>query len=383
MNSLNTLLRKVKFSKRPVSRVREYGQPDYIFFVLVVVLALFGILMVYDSSIAIAIRDFSNPYYYVLEQLRWLVLGSIAFVVFSKIDYHRWYNLALPMLTVTIGLLIAVFLPGIGVKAYGAHRWINLGFLIIQPAELTKLVMIIYLSAWLSLPEKGRFTAFLMLIGIVAGLVLMEPDMGTTMIIVSISLLLYFFSGAPIRHILSVLPFGALGVAGLIMAAPYRLQRLMTFLDPDSDPLGASFQIKQVTLALGVGGWFGLGIGRSKQKFEYLPEANTDSIFAIIGEELGLIGGVVIIGLYMLLVWRGYRIAKYAPDKFGRLLALGISSWIGIQMCMNMASMVALIPLTGIPLPLISSGGSSLIILLAALGIVMNISRQRVSKFER
>jgi cell division protein FtsW len=157
----------------------------------------------------------------------------------------------------------------------------------------------------------------------------------------------------------------------------------MTFLDPDSDPLGASFQIKQVTLALGAGGWFGLGIGRSKQKFEYLPEANTDSIFAIIGEELGLIGGVVVIALYMLLVWRGYRIAKYAPDKFGRLLALGISSWIGIQMCVNMASMVALIPLTGIPLPLVSSGGSSLIILLAALGIVMNISRQRVSKFIR
>lgn len=381
MKYIQRFARSLRTSAKHTSRVKEYGQPDYLFFLGVVLLSLFGILMVYDSSIAIAIRDFSNPYYYVSEQIRWLLLGSIAFVVFSKIDYHRWYSLAAPMLMVTIGLLVAVFLPGIGVKAYGAHRWITLGFAVIQPAEIAKLVLAIYLSAWLSAPEKGRYPAFLMLIGLTVGLVLIEPDMGTAMIIAAIAFLLYFFSGSPVRHLLYVLPFGLAGIGGLIFAVPYRLRRLMTFLDPDSDPLGASFQIKQVTLALGAGGWFGVGIGRSKQKFEYLPEANTDSIFAIIGEEFGFVGAVMVILMFLFVVWRGYRIAKYAPDQFGRLLALGISSWVGVQMCINIAAMVALIPLTGVPLPLISSGGSSLIILLSALGIVMNISRQQTKKY--
>lgn len=343
-----------------------------------VLLSLFGILMVYDSSVAIAMRDFSDQYYFVREQLKWLGLGSIVFVVCANISYRWWSRLAVPMLFVTLGLLMAVFIPGVGVRALGAHRWINVGFFILQPAELAKFSMVIYLSAWFARSEKKRFLSFLLLLGTVSGLVILEPDLGTSLIITTIALLLYFFSGAALRHFLFLIPCIAAAVIVLIIVAPYRAQRLMTFLDTEHDPQGSSYQIRQVLLGLGSGGWFGVGIGKSRQKYEYLPEANTDSIFAIIGEEVGFIGAAAVVGLYMFLVSRGFAIARRAPDAFGRLLALGISSWIGVQTLMNLGAMVALIPLTGIPLPFISYGGSSLIILLASLGILVNISRYRI-----
>lgn len=348
---------------------------DRWFLLIVVALSLFGILMVYDSSVAIAIRDFGTPYYFVREQLKWLILGGIALFIFSRIDYHIWKRLALPLLLVTLVLLAAVFLPGIGVRALGAHRWLNVGLFILQPAELAKLVLVIYLSAWFSRDEKDRFMAFLLLVGMVLGLVILEPDLGTAVIILSIALILYFLSGAPVVQFLLLLPVLLVGITGLAVMAPYRFRRLTTFFNPESDPLGASYQIRQILLALGSGGWLGVGIGQSRQKYEYLPEANTDSIFAIIGEEVGFIGALAVLVLFIFLIWRGFRIGKGAPDVFGRLLALGISSWIGMQTLINLAAMVALLPLTGVPLPLVSYGGSSLIILLSGLGIVLNISK--------
>lgn len=354
---------------------------------IVLLLSLFGVLMVYDSSVAIAIRDFGNQYYYAGEQLKWLGIGVLAMFVLSRIDYHTWYALALPALLGTMGLLMAVFIPGLGVRALGANRWLNFGVFILQPAELAKLVLVMYLAAWFTphhwngagftTREKGRFGAFLLLTGIMFGLVILEPDLGTGIIIASSALIMYFLSGAPTRHFAILVPIVLIGITLLAVSSPYRFKRLTTYLNPESDPLGASYQIRQVLLSLGSGGWTGIGIGKSRQKYEYLPEANTDSIFAIIGEETGYMGAIVVIGAYVFLVWRGFRVAARAPDPFGRLLAGGITSWIGVQSFLNIGAIAAVIPLTGIPLPFISYGGSSFVILLAATGIVLNISRQR------
>lgn len=351
--------------------------PDFWLTAVTIVLVLFGLVMVYDSSVAIAIRDFSDQYYFVKEQFRWFIVGTGVFIAVCLVPYHSWYRLAMPLLILTLILLAAVFLPGIGVRAQGASRWINMGIFVFQPAELAKLSLVIYLAAWFSYPERKRIGAFLLLLTLIVGLVVAEPDLGTAFIILATAIVLYFLSGAPLWQFFLLIPVLGISVATLAIVSPYRMRRLTTFFNPDTDPLGASYQIRQVLLALGSGGWFGIGVGQSRQKYEYLPEANTDSIFAIVGEEFGFVGTSVVILLFLFLVWRGFRIAKRAPDNFGRNLALGISSWIGIQTVINLAAMVALIPLTGVPLPLISYGGSSLILTLAGIGILVNISRQR------
>lgn len=375
----NSLLRIVHRGKSVNRKPRpKTTRADKWLIVVVILISLFGVLMVYNSSAAIAIRDFSDQYYYVKEQLKWLVVGFIAFVLCSKVYYKSWFALSIPVLFSTLALLLAVFIPGIGIRALGAHRWINFGFFVLQPAELAKLSMIIYLAAWFANPEKNRLVSFLLFLGMVVGLVMLEPDLGTSMIIVSIALILYFFSGAPIRHFALLVPLLLACIVVLAVVAPYRLQRLTTFFNREHDPLGSSYQIQQVLLGLGSGGWTGVGIGKSRQKYEYLPEANTDSIFAIIGEEIGFVGGVLVILSYVFIIWRGFRIALKVHDSFGRLLALGISSWVAIQTAINLGAMVALVPLTGVPLPFISYGGSSFIILLSAMGILANISKYRI-----
>lgn len=362
-----------------IHRIQKAGKIsiDRWLFLGIVVLSFFGVLMVYDSSVAIAIRDFSNQYYYVTEQLKWLIIGFIGLIIASKVPYKIWYHVALPLLFGTLFLLLAVFIPRIGIQAMGAHRWINFGIFVLQPAELTKFSIIIYLSAWFSQPEKKRFLSFLLLMAMTVGLVLLEPDLGTAVIIMAIAFVLYFFSGAPVKHFLLMIPILIAGVLILALVAPYRVQRLTTFLNPQRDPLGSSYQIRQVLLGLGSGGWTGVGIGKSREKYEYLPEANTDSIFAIIGEEIGFIGASATILAFLFIIWRGFRIASRSPDSFARLLALGVSSWIAIQTIINLGAMVGLLPLTGVPLPFISYGGSNFIIALVAMGIVLNISTYR------
>lgn len=352
------------------------GVGDRWLLVATVILATVGILMVYDSSVAIALRDFGDPYYFVREQVKWLVLGFIGFAIFSRFPYSVFRQFAVPIIVGTLILLLAVFIPGFGVHALGARRWLNFGLFVVQPAEVAKLAMVIYLSAWFSTKEKGRLAAFLLLTGMVVGLVLLEPDMGTATTILLTALALYFLSGAPIGHFLAIIPVLLVGFGGLAIAQPYRLRRVMTFLNPDLDPLGSSYQIRQILLALGSGGLFGVGLGKSRQKYEYLPEANTDSIFAILGEETGFIGATIVVLLFLFLVWRCFKIARRIQDPFGKLLALGVGSWIGIQAFVNIGSMVAIMPLTGVPLPLISYGGSNLVITLGALGMVYNISKK-------
>jgi cell division protein FtsW len=355
--------------------LHKINKPDYWLILTIVPLSLFGLLMVYNASVAMAIRDFGNQYYYLQEQTKWLVLGLIIAIIFSFIDYRFWKKIAFPIMIVTILLLCIVLIPGVGIQALGAKRWINLGFFVLQPAEFAKLSLVIYLSAWFSGKTSERLFPFLLLLGVLVGLIMLEPDLGTTMIITLTSLALFFYSGAALKLFLLIIPIIAVVATSLALFSPYRLKRLLTFFNPELDPLGASYHIRQAIIAIGSGGLFGLGLGQSRQKYEYLPEANTDSIFAIIGEELGFIGCVGLIAVYLFILWRGFRIARGIDDPFGRNLALGITTWIGIQTIINISAMVALIPLTGVPLPFISYGGSSLIILFAACGILVNISR--------
>ncbi len=351
------------------------GRFDWLVILTVFFLVAFGLLMIYAASAVGAYRDFGDRFYYLREQGQWLVVGLAAMMVMSFFPYKKLYTLALPLLLACMVLLVIVFIPGLGIRAYGAHRWLNFGLFVLQPSELTKLAMVIYLSAWFSKREANRIWSFLLLVGLIVGLVILQPDLGTAILILSICVILYFLSGAPIRSFALLVPIMFGGAGALAVVAPYRMRRLTTFLNSNFDPLGSSYHIRQVLISLGSGGMLGVGLGNSLQKYEYVPEATTDSIFAIIGEELGFVGAVVLILIYALFLLRGFRIASRARDRFGQLLAAGVVSWVGIQLLINLSSMVALLPLTGVPLPFISYGGSSLVVLLMGVGILLNISR--------
>ena len=373
-------MRKIHRKKKVFTHLRTKSGFDKLLFIALIILSLFGALAVFNASVVSAYRDFGNQYYFVKDHLMYIGVGFFLMMVTSYIDYKKWYALAIPLLFGTLILLVAVFVPGLGVHALGARRWINLGFFSVQPTEIAKLVLVIYLSAWFSNKEKGRLMPFVILLGVVLGLVILQPDLGTAVIIVVLAALLYFLSGAPLRHFLALIPVIIIGVGILAIAVPYRLARITTFLNPNTDPLGSSYHIRQVLIALGSGGWFGLGLGKSRQKYEYLPEANTDSIFAIIAEEIGFLGSLLFLGVLLFIVFRAFKIAQRAPDRFSQLLAAGIGAWFAIQTLINLGAMVALIPLTGVPLPLISSGGSNLISLLVGFGILLNISKHLEQK---
>lgn len=342
---------------------------------LVLFLLSFGLLMVYDASSATGAQTFNDKYYFLKEQVKWSVVGLIGAAFAYFFDYRLLKKFALPGILVSLLLLISVFLPGIGIRAYGASRWVNLGFMALQPSELAKLALIIYLSAWLTTREKGKLSAFLLLIGLLVGLIIMQPDMGTAIVLFLTAMILYFISDNEILGLIFLTPIIALGGIGLAMRSPYRLKRLLTFLNPDVDPLGASYHIRQALIALGSGGIFGLGLGNSRQKYSYLPEATTDSIFAIIGEELGLIGAVVLISIFLVFFVQAFKLTLSVEDAFGKLLGMGIISWLAVQTFVNLASIVGLIPLTGVPLPFISYGGSALVVELVGVGILANIWR--------
>lgn len=360
------------------SRSRYHAQPhprgfDYVLLTVVVILVLFGMLMVYDASVVEAFRVFSDKFYFARLQAQWAVVGIIGLGLASVIPLKLVKRGALPFLLLSLVLLVAVAIPGLGQEVQGARRWLNVGGVTIQPSELVKLSVVIYLSHWLSKPRSASH--FLMLVGLIVLLVMAQPDLGTSVVVTATAMGMYFLSGAPVGTLVLLGVAGAAAGFLLIFTSAYRKQRLLTFLDPSSDPLGASYHIRQILIALGSGGLLGVGIGRSRQKFEYLPEATTDSIFAVMAEEIGFVGGAILIGLFVLLVLRGFRIARAARNPFSQLLAGGITLWIGVQAFLNIATMVALVPLTGVPLPFISYGGSSLITLLTGVGLLLNVSR--------
>lgn len=348
--------------------------------IIAILLTLFGIFMIYEASSVTAIRVYGDSFYFVKNQLTWFVLALGAFTFFALLDYHLLYTLALPMLLANLVLLMMVFVPGLYTTALGAKRWLRLGPIPLQPSELTKMSLIIYLSAWFSFKERSRFFAFLFLTGIVIGLVMLQPDLGTASILGLVAVFLYFMSGAPFKHFGFIIPAALVVLLVFAVSSPYRLHRLMTFTNPDSDPQGIGYHVKQINIALSLGGVFGVGFGNSKQKFQFLPEAHTDSIFAIIGENFGFVGATFITSMYMLMLFLIYQQIGKIRDRLGFLLAGGIMFLIGLQSLINLGAMVQVLPLTGVPLPFISYGGSSLVSFYILLGILVNILRRQQSR---
>lgn len=341
--------------------------------ILSLLLTLFGIFMIYEASSITAIRVYGDSFYFVKNQLIWLGIALCAFTFFALFDYHLLYTFALPILLVNLVLLMLVFVPGLYTTALGARRWLRFGPIPIQPSELTKMSLIIYLSAWFSFKERSRFFAFLFLTGIVIGLVMLQPDLGTAAILGLVAVFLYFMSGAPLHHFGFIIPATCVVLMVFAISSPYRFQRLVTFTNPNSDPQGIGYHVKQINIALSLGGVVGVGFGNSRQKFQFLPEAHTDSIFAIIGENFGFIGASFIVTMYMLIVYLIYRQLGFVRDRLGYLLASGIMFLIGLQTLINLGAMVQALPLTGVPLPFISYGGSSLVSFYILLGILVNI----------
>jgi len=356
---------------------------DKTLFTIVMILLIFGLVMISSAGVIYSETRFADAYYFFQRQLIYgVVPGLLALFVCSRIDYHFWKKISVIFFFASIIFLVLVFVPGVGTKVYGASRWIFLGPFSFQPSEMAKLSIIIYLAAWLESRGKHRikdffegFLPFLGIMGLMGLLIMKQPDTGTLGVIVLTSIAIFFVAGASFKHIASIGGLGLLFLWILIKIEPYRFNRILAFLDPRSDPQGIGYQINQALLAIGTGGIFGVGLGQSRQKFNYLPEPVGDSIFAIIGEELGLIGATALIILFVLLAMRGIKIAKNAPDVFGKLLAVDIIMWIVFQAFINISANIALVPLTGIPLPFISYGGTSLVFLMAGIGILLNISK--------
>ncbi|MDO8610366.1 MAG: putative peptidoglycan glycosyltransferase FtsW [bacterium] len=340
------------------------------------ILSLIGIVFIFESSAVRSMHEFGDSFHYLKLQMIWMGLGMICLTIFSLFDYHKLYYFAFLAMMATIMLLVIVLIPNIGSKAGGSRRWLDLGFFNVQPTEIAKFSVIIYLSSWFIHKERKRFFSFLILLGILMALIMLQPDMGTAIIVFSISIIMYFLSGMNFMHLLLLVPAAVGGFALLIKISPYRFNRLLAFFDPSRDPLGITYHINQILISLSNGGLFGQGIGASRQKYLFLPEAHTDSIFAIIAEEIGFIGCVVIIGLFIFLIYKMYQVAKFAPDRYGKLLAGGIFAFFNLQIVINLAGITNLFPLTGVPLPFISYGGSNLLICFAMLGILMNIEKQ-------
>lgn len=346
-----------------------------------VALVCIGVLMVYSASIAQAYATYGSPYYTVVRELVWAAVGLVALAVVVRVDYHRWHRLALPVFALSLMMLVLVLVPHLGHSSNGARRWFSLGAgVTIQPSEVIKLALVLYLAAWLSSKGdrvadfKATFVPFSMILGFIALLIIREPDMGTAIVVVVAMFAVYFVAGANLGHMV-VVSAGATGVAWLLAhSSSYRYDRLMAFTDPWKDPTGTGYHTIQALLALGAGGIFGTGLGNSWQKF-VIPAPDTDSILAIIGEEWGLIGTLAVLLLFLIIAYRGMRIAATAPDTFGRLLAAGITALVTFQALMNFAVITSSVPFTGVPLPLISYGGSSMVITMVSLGILLNISR--------
>ena len=343
-------------------------------FIMTIGMLIFGLIMIYSASVTEAIHISGDKFFFVKQQLRWAIVGMVSLLILSRISLHTIQKLSPTLIITGLTLLILVLIPGFGLKLHGARRWLAIPFFTLQPSELMKLIQIIYLSSFLT-SKRVELVQFLVFIAFVSFLILLQPDMGTTLVIVTSAIAVYFLAGYPIKHILSLGVVGIALVSILVIASPYRRSRLTTFLNPMHDPLGSSYHIRQILLAFGSGGTSGVGFGKSRQKHDYLPEATTDSIFAVIGEELGFIGSSIVILALLYFIYLGFEVSARATTNFSKVLSGGITAWFAIQVVLNLSSMVALTPLTGIPLPLISYGGSALITMLSGIGILINIAR--------
>ncbi len=337
--------------------------------------------MVYSASAIWADYKFDDSFFFAKRQLLFAGVGVLAMLFIMNIDYWTWRTWSKVLVIVCFVLLGLVLIPGVGMVRNGSQSWIGVGAFSVQPSEFMKLAMIIFLAKFLT--ERQRFITTIKkglapslgLVFLAFGLIMLQPDLGTGTVMVATSVVMIFIAGAQIKHFLFLGLLAVAGFVGLVLSAPYRINRITSFLDPWSDPLGTGFQIIQSLYAIGPGGLFGLGLGQSRQKFFYLPEPQTDFIFAIIAEELGFIGGTFVLLLFALLLWRGIRIALGAPDLYGSFLAVGIIAMVAIQVFINIGVVTGMMPVTGITLPFLSYGGSSLTLMLMAIGVLLNISR--------
>ncbi len=368
---------------------KTFSRPDYILILTVATLLFFGLLILISASAPISQEKFGNPYYFLKHQIIFglipgFLLAFLAIIIPLNL-IKKWVPL---LLLVNLILLGIVFLPGLGVTFGGATRWLSLGKITFQPSEFLKLTFILYLASWLAsrtekiktIAKRREFTntliAFLIIIGTITLLLIFQPHLSILVIIATVGTLMYFLSGTPLWHTILILLTGIGGVFSLIKLAPYRMERWTVFLRPETDPLGMGYQLKQSLVAVGSGGILGLGLGYSRQKFGFLPQAFSDSIFAVLSEETGFVGSLILIFLFLIFLWRVFKTSRVITDKFSKLAVVGISLWITLQAFVNIGAMIGILPLTGVPLPFIGYGGSHLIVELTAVGILFNIFKQ-------
>ena len=346
-------------------------------------LVLLGLMMILSASFVSSFTTYGSSFLFFNRQLLWVVIGLVSFVVFSRVDYRKLKGVGYVLIVVVTALLFAVLVPGLGTTVGGSARWLGIGPLSFQPSELAKLALILFAADVFARKQERSLDdlshsllPLLPVLALVGGLVLLQPDLGSAILIGAIGLGMLLVAGAPMRF---VAPLAGLGLGVAMVAAiidPERRSRILSFMDPWKDSLGDGYQTIQGLIALGSGGWFGVGLGASRQKWNYVPNAHTDYIFAILGEEVGLVGTFVVLGMFVALAYLGLRTARQARDRFGMLLAAGITVWITVQAIVNIGVVTASLPMTGVPLPLVSFGGSSLVVTLAAMGILTNIARR-------
>ncbi len=364
-----------------MARKKTQLKIDYTLLSIVLGLLAYGLIVLYSASTVQSFQNFGNTSHYIVHQILYgALLGLLGMYVCYRIDYHFWQKHLPVLIFLALFLLALVKVPHIGFSAGGASRWVHFGPLLFQPAELAKLVIILYLASWAD-KKRGSLNDFyfgvlpsLCIIGLFAGLIIIEPDFGTMLVLLLVAFFLLFTAGINWKYFFYGSLSAVLGLYLIIKIEPYRVRRLTTFFNPGVDPKGISYQINQALLAIGSGSLWGFGYGLSRQKHNYLPEVMNDSIFAVMAEELGFFRVLAALLLFVAFTVKGFKIAKDAPDTFGRMVAFGITSWITLQALINLGAMVNILPLTGIPLPFFSYGSTALIANLAAVGILLNIS---------
>ncbi len=355
---------------------------DMTLFITIIIISIFGLIMIYSSSYVWAEYKFNDPFKFVKNQLLFFIIGIFLMIFISKIDYKKYLENANKLLLIAIILLILVLIPGIGTIRNGSRSWFGIGSFGIQPSEAAKLILIIFTAKYLSHNQKvikdvkKGVVPILLITLFIFGLIMLQPDFGTGVILVMSVIGLLFVAGANLKFFLSLGILGVIGIVVLILIAPYRLERIVSFINPWSDPLGSGFQIIQSLYAIGPSGLFGYGFLKSRQKHFYLPEPQTDFIFSIIAEEFGFMGIIIVASLFLIIIYRGFKIARSTNDLFSKYLAFGITFELAFQAMLNLMVVVGLIPVTGVTLPFLSYGGSSLLITLGGMGILLNISRK-------
>ena len=372
-------------NKQHTDKTESSHKYDYLLIVIVAALLIVGLMMVYSATFALGYQLYGQPTYFFIRQALWMGIGLLAMIITAMIEYHTWRKWSIPIMAAALLLLGLVLV--IGSDRFGGQRWLLKGS--IQPGEMAKIAVIIYIADWLS--SKGArirqvtygLIPFAILLGFVTGLIMLQPDFSTAVLIAITAITMFFIAGGDLWQMIASAVLGGATFALLITRSEYRLARITSFLNPLGDQLGSNYQVRQILIALGSGGITGLGLGASRQKFGYIPASHTDGIFAILGEELGLIGCLVVITLFALLAYRGFRIAISAPDAFGTVLAAGITCSLIFQALINIAVVTATAPFTGIPLPFISFGGSSLVISMTGVGLLLAVSRGTLPEQEQ